>query len=319
MRRSAALLGLPLMMILAGCAPAATEPLGPGGAVGTPPDAAQRQAAFDRRATEIAGAWPPGGTWTSGYTPLQDPTVLVGEPDFTPATEAAFQDGWYRTVVTLPDTRPADGTARFLDGSTELPLISAAEAYRQLNQGGQGACPEAEPATAPPATAGPDAAVSSRPQGACAPLTVTKVELGTAPVHTTRGSAQVPAWLFTVAEIGAMVARVAVVPGAVGAVPEPHTPPAPTLRDLVSAQDIEAADGTTITYRLGVGSCDTGITPLVQEHDHVIVVGGTVVLPTDGCDDMLNLHPVEVTLAAPVGTRLVLDALSGAPLRLATG
>ncbi len=315
MRRSAALLGLPLMMIVAGCGPAGTEPAGPGVRV-------DQHEEFDRRATAVAEAWRPGPAWTAGYVPLQESTVLVGEPEFTAATKTAFLAGWYRVQADLPAGQPADGTVRFPDGELRVPLIGAAEAYRQLAPGDPPSCPgpPREPATPPPAApGGPDDAVSSRPQGDCVTLTVSKVELGTAPVRTSRGEAQVPAWLFTVPEISAVVARVAVAPGSVGAVPEPVVPSGSTPKNLVSAQDIEAVDGATLTYRLGVGSCDTGITPLVQEHDHLIVVGGTVVPPTGACDDMLNLHSVEVTLTAPVGARPVLDALSGAPLRLATG
>ncbi|TCB88743.1 hypothetical protein E0H26_28275 [Micromonospora zingiberis] len=321
MRRSVALLGLPLMMIVSGCGPAGTDPAGPGGPADSSGRADDRRAVFERRAGAAAQAWQPGGAWTNGYVPLQEPTVLVGEANFTAQTKTAFLAGWYQNTVELPAAKPADGAVRFPDGATTVPLISATEAYQQLDQGGSGACsgPPMDPATPPPAAPGgePDNAVSSRPQGDCVRLTITKVELGTAPVHTTRGEAQVPAWLFTVPQIEAVVARVAVAPGAVGALPEPSTPPGAPPTGLVSAQDIEAIDGTKLTYRLGVGSCDTEITPLVQEYDHLVVVGGTVTPPVDGCDDMLNLHPVEVTLSAPVGVRLIVDALTGAPLRLA--
>ncbi len=116
-----------------------------------------------------------------------------------------------------------------------------------------------------------------------------------------------------------MVARLAVAPDAVGALPEPVVPSAPAPQDLVSAQDVESADGTTLTFRLGVGSCDTGITPLVQEHDHVVVVGGTVVRSTGVCDDMLRLEPVTVTLREPLADRPVLDVVNATPLRFTVG
>ncbi|MEV6813362.1 hypothetical protein [Micromonospora sp. NPDC051296] len=316
MRRSAALLGLPLMMIVAGCAPAGTEPAKPGIRV-------DRYDAFDQRATAVAEAWRPGTAWSKGYVPLQEPTVLVGDPEFTAATKTAFLAGWYRDQADIPAAPAADGTVRFPDGELRVPLISAAEAYRQLAPSDPPPCPgpPREPATPPPAApGGPDDPVSSRPQGDdCAPLTVTKVELGTAPVRTSRGTAQVPAWLFTVLEIDGVIARVAVAPSAVGAVPEPAGPSGPTPEGMVSAQDIQAVDGATLTYRLGVGSCDSGITPLVQEHDHVVVVGGTVVRTTDICNEMLKLEPVEVVLKTPLGARPVLDVITGAPLRLASG
>ncbi|MEV4712532.1 hypothetical protein [Micromonospora sp. NPDC049374] len=316
MRRILALLGLPLLMTAAGCAPVGSEPTGPG----IPTD---RHEAFGQRATEVAQAWRPGAAWTTGYVPLQEPTVLVGDPEFTDETKLAFQAGWYREQVPLPPGRPDDGTIRFSDAELRVPLITATEAYRQLDQGDPPPCAgrPKDPGTPPPANPpdGPDAPVSSEPQAACIPLTVTNVELGSAPVRTSRGEAQVPAWLFTVEEIGAVVARVAVAPDAVGALPEPVAPSAPAPQDLVSAQDIGSVDGTTLNFRLGVGSCDTAITPLVQEHDHVVVVGGTVVRSTGVCDDMLRLEPVAVTLRAPLGARPVLDVVSATPLRFAAG
>ncbi|WP_433531620.1 hypothetical protein ACQPYA_05875 [Micromonospora sp. CA-263727] len=313
MRRSVALLGLPLMMIVAGCAPAGTGQAGPD----RPSDSNE---AFDQRATAVAEAWQPGTEWSRGYVPLQESTVLVGDPEFTAATQTAFLAGWYRNQAGPPARPPADGTIRFSDGELRVPLISAAEAYRQLAPGDPPPCPGSPvPATPPPAVpGGPDDSVTGRPQGDhCVPLTVTKIELGVAPLRTSRGEAQVPAWLFTVPEINAVIARVAVAPGAVGALPEPTPPSGPVPADLVTAQDIQAVDGATLTYRLGIGSCDTGTTPLVQEHDHVVIVGGTVVRATGGCNDMLNLEPVEVTLKAPLGARPVLDVINGTPLRLA--
>ncbi|MFB9851517.1 hypothetical protein ACFFMR_14110 [Micromonospora andamanensis] len=314
MRRTLALVGLPLLMMAAGCAPAGSEPTGPG----LPTD---RHEAFEQRATAVAQAWRPGAEWTTSYVPLQEPTVLLGDPAFTEETKLAFHAGWYREQVPLPSGRPDDGTVRFADGELRVPLVTAAEAYRQIDKGDPPPCPgrPKDPGTPPPANPpdGPDAPVSSEPQAACIPLTVTNVELGSAPVHTTRGEAQVPAWLFTVEEINAVVARVAVADDAVDALPEPVAPATPAPQDLVSAQDIESVDGATLTFRLGVGSCDTGITPLVQEHDHLVVVGGTVVRSTGVCDDMLKLEPVAVTLRAPLGSRPVLDVVSASPLRFA--
>ncbi|NJP31982.1 hypothetical protein [Micromonospora thermarum] len=314
MRRMVALLSLSLLAA-AGCAPAGSEP-------SVAPPSQRVRPAFDERAAQVAEAWRPDSRWNSGYVPLQEPTVLVGKPGFSPDTETAFLAGWYREQIPLPTARPADGTVRFPDGTLTVPLIGAAEAYRQLDQGDPPPCvgrPK-EPGTPPPATpGGPDDAASSGPQTACIPLTVTAVELGTVPVRTSRGEAQVPAWLFTVDELTARVARLAVAPAAVGAVPEPTAPAAPPPDGVVGAQDLRAVDGATLTVRLGTGACDTGTTPLVLERDDVVVVGGGVIRSTGVCTDQLVLEPVTVRLAAPLGERPVLDVLTGAPLRLTTG
>ncbi|MCI4064437.1 hypothetical protein MRQ36_18250 [Micromonospora sp. R77] len=141
------------------------------------------------------------------------------------------------------------------------------------------------------------------------------MRLGTAAVRTSRGTAEVPAWLFTVEELTAPVARLAVAPSAVTAVPEPPAPPRSAPDGVVGAQDLVApVDGTRLTYRLGIGACDTGTTPLVAERDDVVVVGGGVTRATGVCTDQLKLEPVTVTLTAPLGARPVLDVLTGAPL-----
>ncbi|MEV4663347.1 hypothetical protein AB0J85_15525 [Micromonospora echinofusca] len=319
MRRTAALLGLPLLMIVAGCAQAGSDP-----AVDAPA-ADPRRDAFAQRATEVADAWRPLPAWKSGYVPLQDPTVLVGDPGFSGETKIAFLNGWYRDQIDLPTAKPADGAIRFPDGTLSVPLVSAATAYEQLDQGDPPPCDGRPrdpgpklPGGGPTIEPGPDGPVSSAPQTACVPLTVTAVKLGTAPVRTSRGEAQVPAWLFTVEELAAPVARLAVAPQAVSAPPEPAPPAGPAPQGVVGAQDVQSVDGAELTWRLGVGSCDTGITPLVQERDDVVVVGGSVVTATGVCNSMLKLEPVTATLKAPLGGRPVLDVLTGAPLRLAS-
>ncbi|WP_328850560.1 hypothetical protein OG994_19610 [Micromonospora globbae] len=324
MRRSALLLGLPLLMLAVGCAPAGSQPLvaptgSPITAVPGSPD--HRWEGFHQRAADVAGAWRPGEAWTRGYVPLEGPTLVTGDPGFTRDAETAFLAGWYREQTDLPATRPADGTIRFPDGTLTVPLVSAAEAYRELDRGDPPPCPgrpaaPPRPKDGPIVEPGPDGWATSSPQTACTPLTVTAVRLGTAAVRTSRGEARVPAWLFTVEELTAPVARLAVAPSAVGAVPEPSGAPRPAPDGVVGAQDLQAVEGTRLTYRLGVGACDTDITPLVQEREDVVVVGGGVTRASGVCTDQLQLAPVTVTLKAPLGARAVLDVVTGAPLRI---
>ncbi|WP_229399613.1 hypothetical protein [Micromonospora okii] len=338
MRRTLALLGLPLLAVAVGCAPAETGPTGT-------PTPSKRWEGFDQRAAEVAGAWRPGKTWTDGYVPMQEPTVLLGDPGFNPETQQAFDNGWYREQIDIPAARPANGTVQFSDGTLSVPLIGAAEAYRQLDRGdpppcgGRPSAPDAKPkpgstaGTGPIVEPGPDgptpgqgpygrggrpgpgATVSNGPGAtACIPLTVTAVKLGTAPVRTSRGEAQVPAWLFTVAELTSPVARVAV--GKPTAPPKGTPPGSPVPEGVVGAQDLEAVYGAMLTWRLGVGACDTGITPLVWEGDDVVVVGGGVTRSTGVCTEQLVVAPVTATLKEPLGDRTVLDVTTGTPLTL---
>ena len=51
----------------------------------------------------------------------------------------------------------------------------------------------------------------------------------------------------------------------------------------MAAQNLAAVDGARLTVRLGVGACDSGITPLVRERPDVVVVGGGVTRATGEC------------------------------------
>ncbi|MET8082802.1 hypothetical protein [Micromonospora sp. NPDC005237] len=313
MRRPVLLLVLPLLSMV-GCAATGAEP-----AAG-PTTTAHR--AFDQRASAVAAAWRPGPGWRDGYVPLQGPTVLTGDPRFTPDTETAFRSGWYRAQVAIPPTR-VGAEIRFPDGRLTLPLVSAVEAYRQLDRGDPLPCPGRPKRPGlptpggPTVEPGPDGWATSTTETACLPLTVTGVTLGAVPVRTSRGEAQVPAWLFTVEELATPVAQLAVAPTAVTPVPPAPTPTQPLPEGLVAAQDMVAVDGARLTARLGVGACDTDITPVVLERPDVVVVGGAVTRSTGVCTDVLKLEPVTVTLAAPLGARPVLDVFTGAPLTIA--
>ncbi|MGV9211442.1 hypothetical protein ACTFTM_06215 [Micromonospora sp. RB23] len=314
MRRPVLLLVLPLLsMVACAAAPTADSAVGP---------TASTRRGFDDRAAAVAAAWRPGPGWRDGYVPLQGPTVLTGDPRFTPDTETAFRAGWYRAQVAIPSTG-VSGEIRFPDGRLALPLISAAEAYRQLAQGDPLPCPGRPKRPGlptpggPTVEPGPDGWATSTTQTACLPLTVTGVTLGAVPVRTSRGEAQVPAWLFTVEELATPVARLAVAPTAVRPVPSVSPPAQPLPDGFVGAQDLASVDGAKMTVRLGVGSCDTDITPLVWERPDVVVVGGTVTRSAGVCNAMLKLEPVAVTLDAPLGARPVLDVFSGAPLSIA--
>ncbi|MEV4625684.1 hypothetical protein AB0J90_05270 [Micromonospora sp. NPDC049523] len=313
MRRFPAPLGLAMLLTLAACAQPDTS-------TGAAPD--RRSDAFQQRATEVAAAWqaavPPD--WRGGYVPLQDPTVVPADARLGEDTKQALVAGWYRERAPLPAAVPADGTITFPDGKLTVPLVSAVDAYRQLDQGDPPACPRGPKLPPPPMpdASGPDGSVSGPATIACTPLTVTKVELGTTTIRTSRGEATVPAWLFTVDEIGARVARVAVAASATGTLPEPPAPAGAPVEGLVGAQDLVGTDGSTLTYRLGVGACDTEVTPLVREQDDLVLIGGTAVRSDGICTDQLLLQPVTVTLEAPLGARTVLDAASGRPLILTT-
>jgi len=218
--------------------------------------------------------------------------VVPPDAGFTDETRRAYQAGWYRLSGTLPTGSVRTGEIRFPDGATlAVPVLTAAEAYRALDLG-------------------------DAPCVGCPTLTVTGAALGTVTVRTSRGAAQVPAWLFTVTGLTRPVARVAVVPSAVSALPGAEAGRPARANGLVGAQDLTAADGTALDYRLGVGACDSDLRPLVYETADVVVLGGSVQVPGGPCAGQLKLTPARVTLRTAVGDRVVLDALTGQPLPL---
>jgi len=254
------------------------------------PDNPALDSAFGRRAAQVAPLW---HGKTGGFTPVQDLTIppTDGFPD--DKTKQAFGAGWYASRVPL-ENKAEKGTLEYADGSkTEINLLSAAAAFKAMDQG-DAACPH------------------------CVTLEVTGAQLGKAPLRTSRGVATVPVWWFTVAGVSAPVGRVAVPPESITPLPTPSVPPWDATAPLVSAQDLIAVNDSEIEFRVGVGACDKDIKGLVWEDAEVVVIGGSVTPPgpAEMCTAQLVLHPVKVTTAAPVGTRLIIDALTGAPVTL---
>lgn len=303
-----ALLGAVLLLGVTACAQPGTD------RTGDPLD--RQREAFEQRAAEVAEAWRIAAagqdTWRTGYVPLQGPTVLPADPHFTDETWQAFTAGWYRAQIDPPDKEPADAVIRFPDGELTVPVISAAEAYRQLDQGDPPACPRR---SASPTGTGPDGSVAS-PVTACIPLTVTGVTFDTVTVRTSRGTAEVPAWLFAIDELAAPVARLAVAPAVIAPVPDSSPPPQPSVPEYATAMDLTGVDGARLHYRVGIGACDRDAEPLVREEADVVIVSAAVTRGTGVCTDQLLVTPVTATLDEPMGDRPVLDAVTGKLLLL---
>jgi hypothetical protein len=222
---------------------------------------------------------------------------------------------------------PCGNASRALPtGPTALPMPSGAmpqPANPPDNTAASGAPGAAGPAgagkgTATGAPGGGDtgANTGAQAQSTCTPLTVTGAKLGTTTVRTTRGVATVPAWLFTVTELAAPVARVAVAQTAVVTLPSPSVPALPSgPGKLVSVQSLGAKADNQLTFTIGIGACDRNPVGVVVEAPDVVVIGGTIDQPTaEVCTDQLKLQPVTVKLSAPLGDRVLLDGVTGRPL-----
>jgi hypothetical protein len=290
------------LVLLAGC--------GPGGSGGAPAPGSGH-ADFDRHAAEVAEARrasDAGAAWRDGFVPLEDLTVLPRDARFTGETKVAYLSGWFRSTAQLSTRAPSGGSVRFPNGETmSVPLLSAADAYRAIDKGDPPCSSEGgvAPAVQPPGLESPPAAKSKVMPGQCTALTVTGVKLGTVRLTTSRGEATVPAWLFTVDELARAVARVAVAPTAIKALPSGGP--------MVTGLDSVTVDGARLTFPI-IGGCAKEITPLAYETEDLVVVGVTST-PIDGaCAAMAKVEHVTVTLRAPLGGRMVLNE-SGQPLR----
>ena len=260
---------------------------------------AQSEASFQDRAAAVAKAWQDGGmstAWASGFIPLQDLTV---EPAWTPNGDlkASYGNGWIRSTSPLSDTA-GRGDIRFADGTTlPVALDSAQTAYSRLPQR-SGDCPMAGQ---PPK---------------CQWLTITAARRSTVQISTTRGQAIVPAWRYTVAGLTQPLIRVAVAPSAMTSLPQVALPDHRAPDGVVSAMNLVSSRGDVVAFTIGIGACDTDPRGLVRETPELVIVGGSVTLPDAGtsCTAQLLLQRVEVRTKQPVGTRPIVDALSGQPM-----
>ncbi|QSB13738.1 hypothetical protein JQS43_19520 [Natronosporangium hydrolyticum] len=299
---------LPVTLLAAGCAaPDAPDPPGSPAAV----DAAAEE--FDRRAAQLAEAWPTSAAaevWAHELVTLEPLTVTPAVAD--EALAQAIFAGWLDTDLELGND-PEAGELTLPDGETRpVPLHSAAEAWAQVATGAP-ECPDPSPE---PTATGPGAAGSADPDGSvsspalCAVAVVTDARLGAVALATNQGPVEAPAWLFTIDGVTDPLARVAVPadlfadPPRMADVDYSHQP------GLATGQHLTAADPTaeTLGFQVGVGACDTEPVPVWYETAAVIVVGG-LAAPEPGvdmCTDQLVLAEVTIQLAAPVGDRPVL-------------
>lgn len=290
-----------VLLLAAACAEPGSEPSGSGLDSGS-----ESTVEFERRAAAVVDAWLGSEevtAWRTGLLLLEPPTMVP--PDPGPEDVAlALRAGWLRTDLEPSVDSPGGGEVEFGDGEVlPVPLVSLAEAWQAVHTGD----PECPGTATPPPSPGsdPDEPVSG-PAG-CTVLTVTEAYLDVVTVATSRGPAQVPAWLFEVAEVDEPLGRVAVAPEQIADVPLLDEIQFAHFEGLATAATLVQADGVRLRYQLGVGACDAEPAALVYETDEVVVLGGTS-RPEPGttaCTDQLVLAEVSVQLTEPVGQRPV--------------
>jgi hypothetical protein len=148
-------------------------------------------------------------------------------------------------------------------------------------------------------------------------LLVSRAVLAEAKARTSQGEATVPVWRLTIHGLSHTISVIAVADGVLTRpTPQDPLPGLPGPPDGVRAMDsLRRVDGATIEVGIAGGGCDDSLVAHVVELDDMVVVGGTTPpLPRDtACTADYASLPARVQLAEPLGSRPVIDAVSGRP------
>jgi hypothetical protein len=296
--RTAAFL-LATLALTAACAVPAGGP-GGSGAVLTgsktqqPEDRVHRQAhdALERWADAIRKS---GGASITFVGPLTDQIgaweLAVGDNN-----KRALGAGLIKASSPLSDTTPSGDKVRWLDGSSiDVNLLSAADTLAALVDGATSTCAD------------------------CEPLQVTSAQLATGLVTTSRGPANAPIWVFSIAGSDVKVTQVAV--------DESVTvdPPPWNADDPPEGISIESATGSEDSKKLTVSfigkrdgadkQCGADYAAEAVESDlAVVVIVRETKTGAGACDLVGYPRTVKVTLDSALGNRAVLEVKQGLPV-----
>ncbi|WP_432881114.1 hypothetical protein ACQPYH_36690 [Kribbella sp. CA-245084] len=149
-------------------------------------------------------------------------------------------------------------------------------------------------------------------------LTITGASLTTAKVDTSSGPATVPAWSFTAKGKSRPMVVLAISEDVLKPVVQPVPPPglAKPAPGLVGSERLTRIKGSTLTFSLSHGACDTDLRAHVVEFEDMVVIGGTRGPAPTGvaCPLILLSKTMTVTLSAPLKDRAVISAATGARL-----
>lgn len=247
----------------------------------------QAQEALDRWAQAVKD----NGGSTITFTGALTSQIGEWEPAVATKDRAALAGGAIVASTPLSTERPGKQEVRWTDGpKLETEVLSAAQALEQLV-----------------------ADVAKPCKASCTPLEITDANLATGLTETSTGPAEVPTWVFTIKGTAVRVTRVAV-DRSVTVTPGPWSvddPPAGisiyAARGDASSRTIEAefvgAEGDCATYAAEAVESDQAIVIIVDEHTR-----------SGGCPATGVIRSATVSLAAPLGDRVVLEGRQGLPV-----
>ena len=254
------------------------------------------------QATAVLARW---GAQVSGSDPAE--IVLLGDlsgqiGDWEEAVggnnKAALMVGLVKAAGALPDDPVADGKVRWADGrSQSVEVLTAAAAFAEILADAEGDC-----------------------GSGCVPVVLGNPVLGTADVQTARGPATVPAWLFSVEGSSVVVTRPAIAKRAHVVLPPwdaENPPPGLSIEGAIGGPDQSqlvvsfvgapgpASQPCGADYTAEGVETALAIAVIVREHPHT---------EGEACRAIGARRTAIVSLAAPLGDRVVLEIREGRPV-----
>jgi hypothetical protein len=187
---------------------------------------------------------------------------------------------------------PKQATVTWSDGtSLAFPAIAAGDAYAAMSR----------------------ALIADQSCLSVAPLSVTAARFGPSGFQTDRGIAQMSAWLYTATGAAGEFAYPAIAPSAFWGGGQSE--------GSIGGGATVSADGRSLNFSFiggpTEGPCAEDYSGRVAESSHAVAVAvesspGRTVAGPQACDAVGHIRSVTVTLASPLGGRVVVDAMGAA-------
>jgi hypothetical protein len=272
-----------------------------GGCTAAEPASSAQSAVVERQARDALARWDAAAaaaSGTSGVVLVGEHTLMIGD-DWGPGIDGgnakmAWGAGLFESAIVLPTATPPDARVSWQDGTTTaVPVISAAQAFDDLRAAATSACSD------------------------CTPLRVTAATLTTATFDTSRGKAEVPAWVFSLEGTDVTLAQAAVA-SQISPAPTANTEATPGdagpwIGPAAMSATLDSGGATlTVTF---TGAPDTGDKPCgadytaqAFESDNAVVVvvfEHINTLPAM-CSAVGAYRTAQVTLSRPLGSRTLI-------------
>jgi hypothetical protein len=290
---------LAILALVAACATPAGGPGGSGvaltGASLEPLDRLHQQA-HDALARWADAVRKSGG---ASITFVGDLTGQIGEWEAAVGdnNKRALYAGMVKAPRGLSDDPPASDKVRWLDGSTvDVTVLSAAKTLAALISSATSTCDD------------------------CQPLEVTDAQQATGLVDTSRGPANAPIWVYSIAGTAVKVSHVAVDESVTVQPPPWNADDPPRGLAIDSATGSPDSRKLTVTF---VGAPDGADKPCGADYTAEAVESELAVVviihdhpdPTPGaCSAVGAIRTAKVTLAEALGKRAVLEVQQGLPV-----